>query len=108
VTEMNGKYILDEEGNPVLILDILQWARWFETAERHVADTRLDNVRISTVFLGLDHSWGQGPPLLWETMIFGGIHDGYQARYSTKAEAEVSHARAVSIAKGKGINVKGE
>lgn len=25
---------------------------------------------VSTVDLGLDHSWGKGPELYWETMIF--------------------------------------
>ena len=34
-------------------------------------------VFISTVFLGIDHNFNlEGPPLLFETMIFGGIKDG--------------------------------
>jgi hypothetical protein len=27
-------------------------------------------IRISTVWLGLDHRWGEGPPVIFETMIF--------------------------------------
>lgn len=56
-------------------------------------------MKVSTVFLGLDHNL-YGPPHLFETMIFGGEHDGYQERYSTWAEAETGHARTVEIAKG--------
>jgi hypothetical protein len=26
---------------------------------------------VSTVWLGIDHSFGSGPPLYWETMFFG-------------------------------------
>src|SRR5258706_13563526 len=48
-------------------------ARWFQTSDRHVAKTDFGDVRVSTVFLGFDRSFGQGPPLLFETMIFGGF-----------------------------------
>lgn len=48
-------------------------------------------IRISTVFLGLDHQYGSGPPILWETMVFGGVLDGFQERYATKAEALAGH-----------------
>jgi hypothetical protein len=62
-----------------------------------VADTALESgVRISTVFLGIDHNHlRQGPPILFETMIFGGPYDQYMDRYCTWAEAEAGHARAV-------------
>src|SRR5262245_16705627 len=50
----------------------LEWARWFETANRHVGDTIIKSgVRVSTVFLGLDHSHAPGARPLWfETMTF--------------------------------------
>ena len=48
-------------------------------------------VKVSTVFLGMDHSWGNGPPLIFETMIFGGKHDMDQERYSTYSEAKRGH-----------------
>lgn len=67
---MLGHYIL-KDGKPVLVEDVLEWARWFEgidaRKERHVADETIGNVRISTIFLGLDHSFGrEGAPVLWE------------------------------------------
>lgn len=98
---MTDKYILDEEGNPKPAT-LHEWASWFETAERRVADTKVGETHISTVFLGLDHSFGQSQkPLLWETMIFGGEHDGYQERYTSRADAEAGHAHAVSLAQAK-------
>ena len=47
---------------------------------------------VSTVFLSLDHNhWNDGPPLLFETLVFGGPEDGYMLRYSTWGEAEHGH-----------------
>lgn len=72
-----------------------------ETADRKVRWTDLPNgVSVSTVFLGMDHSFGGGPPLLFETMIFGGNHDRYHERYSTWAEAEAGHEKALRLARG--------
>lgn len=88
-------YILD--GQEIIPCDDpLEWAKWFGTADRQIALTSLKKVLISTVFLGIDHSFGLGgPPLLFETMIFGGKHDQYQDRYSTRQEAMKGHQRAV-------------
>lgn len=79
----------------------LRWAMWFEKADRRVArDVLADGaVEISTVFIGLDHQWGDGPPLIFETMIFGGSENYSMDRYSTWDEAEAGHARMLKIAK---------
>lgn len=97
---MSGRYILDEQGQPIEDEDLIHWAAWFETANRHVAkDVLPDGTKISTIFLGLDHGFGeQGLPVLWETMIFGGPHDQYQERYTSREEAIAGHAKAVDIA----------
>ncbi|WP_166903861.1 hypothetical protein [Mycobacterium sp. DL440] len=35
-----------------------------------------DEVVVSTVWLGLNHSFtDDGPPIIFETMVFGGVHD---------------------------------
>ncbi len=50
------------------------------------------NCRVSTVFLGYDHGYGETHlPLLFETMVFDGDFDGYQMRYSTYDEAIQGH-----------------
>lgn len=94
---MSDKYILD--GHKPVPADLMGWARWFETADRHVAQNNIGALRVSTVFLGLDHSFGEGPPLLFETMIFGLEGDKYQTRCSTWEEAEEMHAKALAIAR---------
>lgn len=90
-------YILDDK-TPIECPDIIEWGKWFEKAERHVAKTEAGDVKVSTVFLGLDHSFGEGPPLLFETMIFGGDHDEEMWRYSTWDEAEQGHESACKVA----------
>lgn len=96
------KYILNEHGEPVPCEDVLEWGRFFKNGEaRRVAYTDVtDDVYVSTVFLGLDHSFGGATPILWETMIFGGEHNGWQDRYTSREDAVTGHARAVRIAKG--------
>jgi len=88
-------YILSDK-IPVPEPDILKWAMWFEAAPRTVARTEIDTGEtVSTVFLGLDHNFFGGPPLLFETMVFGGKHNLYQVRYSTWEQAETGHNRIV-------------
>ena len=50
---------------------------------------------ISTVWLGTDHGFGQGRPLIYETMVFHGDDDIYIDRYSTWDEAEAGHIKAL-------------
>jgi hypothetical protein len=86
----------DRQGNP--LDDLMEWARLFEDKTyQRVAATEIGNVHISTVWLGINHNWGAGPPLIFETMIFGGAHDEYQERYTTEAEALAGHERACDL-----------
>ncbi|HEG43639.1 MAG TPA: hypothetical protein ENH94_06285 [Phycisphaerales bacterium] len=94
MTAVTDKYILDGH-KPVPCFNLMKFARWFENANRHVAKTKIDDITISTVFLGLNHGFGKGPPLLFETMIFGGRFDEDMWRYSTWDEAEKGHQKAV-------------
>jgi len=94
---MSDKYILD--GHKAVPADLMTWAKWYEKADRRVAKSgQQGKTRVSTVFLGLNHQWGEGPPLLFETMIFGGEHDQYQERYATWDEAEQGHRKACELA----------
>jgi hypothetical protein len=99
-----GTYMLDQDGTPFPVRDVLEWACWFETAERHVALTEFAWGRVSTVFLGIDHSFVLNAmadplhyrPVLWETMVFGGKLDSEMARYRSRAEALQGHAEMVA------------
>lgn len=66
---------------------------------RHVGDDTIDGVRVSTVYLAIDHSFGGRPPLWYETMIFGGDYDGEQQRYTTEEQAQAGHAAWVAKVK---------
>ena len=53
---------------------------------------------VSTVFLGFDHGFGDGPMLLFETMVFRkgkGMDDQDCRRYSTWKEAICGHQETV-------------
>lgn len=89
-----GKYILKDK-KVVACHDLLEWAKWFETADRHVADENVGKYRISTVFLGIDHNFLGGEPILFETMVFSDDEDGDEERYSTWEEAEKGHKKMV-------------
>lgn len=94
-------YVLDARGEPKPEPDVHTWAHWFEKANRHVGSTMVGKMHVSTVFLGIDHSFGRaGPPVLWETMIFY-TPDGsdHTERYTSKEKALAGHLRAIETAK---------
>lgn len=103
---MGDKYILDGK-RAVECHYLMAWAKWFETGDRRVADETIGDARVSTVFLSLDHSYGEGPPMLFETMVFGGPLDQEQDRCTTWDEAEAMHAAMVARVKDQGSNVAG-
>jgi len=88
--ETQGKYILIN-GEVVEETDLLIWAKWMQTTKRQIQEDMIGNVRVSTVFLGLNHNFGKGPPVFWETMIFGGALDKQQARYISRELAIKGH-----------------
>jgi hypothetical protein len=92
-------YILNDELE-VIPCDLWTWALWLEHADRRVARDALGDVTVSTTFVGLNYQDGKGPPLIFETMIFGGPHDGYRTRASTWADAERQHLDALRKATG--------
>jgi hypothetical protein len=93
---MIDKYILKGK-KAIPVEDLIEWAKWFETADRAVKQETLKNgYYVSTVFLGIDYNFMEGKPLLFETMVFKGKEgDLDMARYSTWEEAEAGHKRIV-------------
>jgi len=102
-----GAYILDEHGNAMPERDIMAWSKWFGSHDRHVALTGFPWGEVSTVFLGLDHSFNHDPmgspldyrPVLWETLVFGGALDMRMARYTSREDALAGHRLAVEACK---------
>lgn len=71
------RYLLDSAGEPVVEPDLMTWAKGFETCDRIVKQEHVGELWLSTVFLGLDHNFDDnGPPILWETMVFAKDHEG--------------------------------
>lgn len=92
-------YVMDDSGIAFEEPDLMAWGRAMERTRR-VAVVILDGVLISTVFLGLDHNYlRSGDPILFETMILGGVHDQYQERYRTRTDALLGHKHAVELVK---------
>ena len=80
----------DREGRP---MEMMAWTRRFSNLDyKRVASDYDGDVHVSTVWLGLDHSFGEGPPLIFETLVFGGPLDGEMDRYSTLEQARAGHA----------------
>lgn len=141
VTERGGggggrplQYILIDR-QTMIPADTMTWAFWMERERPkpvgeslwRVAHTNLvGGIYVSTVFLGLDHSWSEsGPPIVFETMAFlpitrayqdkwarlgkgkkltriirrgqRGLNEVIQLRYGTWAQAEAGHAEAVRV-----------
>jgi hypothetical protein len=56
-----------------------------------IAETSTEGCRVSTVWLGSNHQYGDGPPVIFETMVFGGGLDQFAERWSTEEEARAGH-----------------
>lgn len=90
--KMGGRFFRLDGKRVVECDTVLQWGRMMERFDRTVRKSRKDGVEVSTVFLGIDHRFvNDGPPLVFETMIFGGEYDGYQIRYPSWGLAVRGH-----------------
>lgn len=87
---MDDYWIL--KGKLPVRVNFLEWAMWSVTAKRRVKSNKIGHIMVSTVFLGIDHNFSEeGPPILFETLVFGGPLDNKMDRYCTWEEAEKGH-----------------
>jgi hypothetical protein len=96
-----GFYILRGH-RPVLATVAESVGALSDSNARKVARTRVRKGRnvcdVSTVFLCLDHGHSlDGPPILFETMVFGGPMNDWQRRYATWDEAMAGHRETVAL-----------
>lgn len=100
---LSGCYTLAEDGTTAVpCRDLMQWAEFMsEGIRRYVAHDEVgpgtDPIRVSTVFLGVAHPLFGEPPKLWETMVWGGTHDGHQVRYASHADALAGHEEVANM-----------
>jgi hypothetical protein len=106
--------ILDESGN-VVECDLLSWAMWLgKSRQRIIEQEEVAGLWVSTIFMGLDHSYLPGSPPLWfETIVFEAPEyepalammiragAGYASRYTTIQEARAGHAAALEWIKAR-------
>lgn len=86
----------DRQGNPMTLDEWIAAVETRDTTTRRVAEDEVGDVWVSTVWLGLNHNTRcDGPPLIFETMVFGGEHDQEAWRYSTEVEAQAGHVAIV-------------
>ena len=108
---MSDYYIL--KGHEVEKVDLVTWAKWLE--ENHsakiVKQEDVGGYFVSTVFLGLDHRFGDGPPVLFETLVFKRKPDGevdycevHGERCGTYDGAEEMHTRCCEYVRTSLVN----
>jgi len=91
-------YYYNRQGEPIGINEL---GRLLEDENYKIVDrTDYEGILVSTVWLGVNHNFRDGPPLIFETMIFcDGIPelDEWQERYSTEQEALEGHKAAIAL-----------
>jgi len=109
-------YVLNKETGEIKEVLLIDWATWLEDPKNKIIKQEyVGEYWVSTVFLGIDHSFSSpmklgGPPVLFETMIFPVKEDPdtliletimdekYCDRYCTMDEALEGHKIAVRLA----------
>lgn len=81
------------------LITFCRWVQLVESQEsKRVVETTIGKrYWVSTVWLGLDHNYGKGLPLIFETMVFpkGGWGELDVERYETIEGAKRGHERMV-------------
>ena len=93
--DVKDRLFILEGHTPIREPDIFKWAEWFNHCDRLIALDILPDVRISTIFLGVDFDLDDNGPILFETMISGGSRDHEKTRYRTWRQALDGHRRIV-------------
>ena len=100
-----GKYILNKKREVVRAKNYAYWTQWMQDFDRRmVAQTNIGLVRISTVFLGIDHRMTEAAkdPIVFETMVFpkdGPMSEIDMKRCCTWAEAIEDHDQFCDLAR---------
>jgi len=95
----------DMDCNPISMWD---WHNISLSENKHIGLDQIGPYEVSTVWLGINHAYLDGSPIIFETMIFANIElqeddelISYQERYSTKEQAIEGHQRACQLCREK-------
>jgi hypothetical protein len=92
----NQAALFDPETKKVTPVEFSKWT-FQDISIRKIAHDKIDEIIVSTVFLGMNHGWDD-KPFWFETMVFGGPEEP-QWRYETYDEAIVGHWKVVQFVK---------
>lgn len=101
----------NRDGEPI---DLWAWSRLgMDPSYKRVAEDQVGPYYVSTIWLGLDHSFMRTPrPIIFETMVFatsaaaeGLGPDMDMQRYATEAEARQGHADMVTLIRATTVDV---
>ena len=85
-------YKLDEDNNVVPCESIYDHMEFMTNHSRlQVGFDKINGIGISTVFLGINHSYRTGKPVVFETALFYPDKTVVTKRYHTWKEAEIRH-----------------
>jgi hypothetical protein len=101
------EYGLEAGGGEIRLVSLDEWATAVESrhaggedAWRVAADAIGEDMWVSTVFLGMNHAFGAGPDLWYETMVFAretwAEIDQACLRWSTRGAAVDGHTLVVA------------
>lgn len=93
-------YYLDGDNLPVKCACADDMSKVEDSKSRTHLRTETPHGTVSTVFLGLDHAFNDAPPVLWETLVFGGKFDQDGMRYGTQEAATEGHAAYLRKVRG--------
>ncbi len=103
---MSDYYLIDDEGRTSRFscyvndrFDARLHSVWAECQRKRkwVAHDDIGDVNVSTIFLGIDHRAGPGPPAMFATKICGGPNDGHNELHPTVDEARAGHKAACEM-----------
>lgn len=95
---LRGKSLIAHYGRDGTLLDLYAYAVLSEDRDYwRLAYDVIGDHAVSTVWLGLDTSFGRSPePVIFETMVFG--PEGEECRrYTSEAAALAGHAETVTL-----------
>lgn len=97
-TKYKTPYFIYDDDHKLINVGPQEWSEWFKAnaQNRSIERTHInEKLYVSTVFLGLDHSFCDDSPVLWETMVFRDGNGEETDRYVSEEDAIEGHKRMV-------------
>lgn len=87
------------ENGKVVKCTLQEYMNFISESNLTIKRTTIKGILISTCFIGIGSFYVRNRPLVFETMIFGGIYNNSQWKNGTKEEALKQHEQACDLVK---------